>query len=158
MHFILFFLIFIFIGCSDDSAELTAEIEVLTKKTQEFENTIKEIRSENSAEKTRSNDEKSKLLKKIENLETALKREQQEKIKQESNWQKKIATQTRLIAEIEEHKISLQKDHAKFIDTLRKDNKKMIARMQNEIRRAEADGYKRGIDEMISRMNKSRGL
>jgi chloramphenicol O-acetyltransferase len=49
-------------------------------------------------------------------------------------------------------------EHQDFIDTLRKEQKVQLRNLQKEIRKAEADGYKRGIDEMLYRMNKSKGL
>jgi arginine deiminase len=49
-------------------------------------------------------------------------------------------------------------EHQDFIDTLRKEQKVQLRNLQKEIRKAEADDYKRGIDEMLYRMNKSKGL
>ena len=52
----------------------------------------------------------------------------------------------------------MKQRHEEFLDTLRKEQKVLVRNLQKEIRKAEADGYKQGIDEMLYRMNKSKGL
>jgi len=152
-----FFLLTLFVGCDDNSAELSklnSEIKVLSDRTEEYENQIKEIKVEASDEKARFDKEKIELVSKIKNLEISLKKLSNEKKVSEQREE----VLNRLVADLEEQKIKTAQEHEKFIDNMRSDNKKIMAEMEVAKRKAESVAYKRGIDEMLSRINKSRGF
>ena len=152
-----FFLLTLFVGCDDNSAELSklnSEIKVLSDRTEEYENQIKEIEVEASDEKVRFDKEKIELVSKIKNLEISLKKLSNEKKASEQREE----VLNRLVADLEEQKIKTVQEHEKFIDNMRSDNKKIMAEMEVAKRKAESVAYKRGIDEMLSRINKSRGF
>ena len=152
-----FFLLTLVVGCDDNSAELSklnSEIKVLSDRTEEYENQIKEIEVEASDEKVRFDKEKIELVSKIKNLEISLKKLSNEKKVSEQREE----VLNRLVADLEEQKIKTAQEHEKFIDNMRSDNKKIMAEMEVAKRKAESVAYKRGIDEMLSRINKSRGF
>jgi hypothetical protein len=62
--------------------------------------------------------------------------------------------ENRIVA-LEEEKVARMKEYEEFIDVMRTETKKTIAELQNEIRRADAEGYKRGIAEMMAKYEKS---
>ena len=55
------------------------------------------------------------------------------------------------VAELENEKVETAKTHEAEVDELREEHKKEIEKKQEEIRMADADGYKRGIDEMLAK-------
>jgi len=151
-----FFLLTLFVGC-DNSAELSklnSEIKILSDRSEGYENQIKEIKVEASDEKARFDKEKIELVSKIKNLEISLKKLRNEKKASEQREE----VLNRLVADLEEQKIKTAQEHEKFIDNMRSDNKKIMAEMEVAKRKAESVAYKRGIDEMLSRINKSRGF
>ena len=152
-----FFLLTLFVGCDDNSAELSklnSEIKILSDRTEGYENQIKEIKVEASDEKARFDKEKIELVSKIKNLEISFKKLSNEKKASEQREE----VLNRLVADLEEQKIKTVQEHEKFIDNMRSDNKKIMAEMEVAKRKAESVAYKRGIDEMLSRINKSRGF
>jgi chromosome segregation ATPase len=152
-----FFLLTLFVGCDDNSAELSklnSEIKILSDRSEGYENQIKEIKVEASDEKARFDKEKIELVSKIKNLEISLKKLSNEKKASEQREE----VLNRLVADLEEQKIKTAQEHEKFIDNMRSDNKKIMAEMEVAKRKAESVAYKRGIDEMLSRINKSRGF
>jgi len=152
-----FFLLTLFVGCDDNSAELSklnSEIKILSDRSEGYENQIKEIKVEASDEKARFDKEKIELVSKIKNLEISLKKLRNEKKASEQREE----VLNRLVADLEEQKIKTAQEHEKFIDNMRSDNKKIMAEMEVAKRKAESVAYKRGIDEMLSRINKSRGF
>ena len=152
-----FFLLTLFVGCDDNSAELSklnSEIKILSDRSEGYENQIKEIKVEASDEKARFDKEKIELVSKIKNLEISLKKLSNEKKASEQREE----VLNRLVADLEEQKIKTVQEHEKFIDNMRSDNKKIMAEMEVAKRKAESVAYKRGIDEMLSRINKSRGF
>ena len=152
-----FFLLTLFVGCDDNSAELSklnSEIKILSDRSEGYENQIKEIKVEASDEKARFDKEKIELVSKIKNLEISLKKLRNEKKVSEQREE----VLNRLVADLEEQKIKTAQEHEKFIDNMRSDNKKIMAEMEVAKRKAESVAYKRGIDEMLSRINKSRGF
>jgi chromosome segregation ATPase len=152
-----FFLLTLFVGCDDNSAELSklnSEIKILSDRSEGYENQIKEIKVEASDEKARFDKEKIELVSKIKNLEISLKKLSNEKKVSEQREE----VLNRLVADLEEQKIKTAQEHEKFIDNMRSDNKKIMAEMEVAKRKAESVAYKRGIDEMLSRINKSRGF
>ena len=152
-----FFLLTLFVGCDDNSAELSklnSEIKILSDRSEGYENQIKEIKVEASDEKARFDKEKIELVSKIKNLEISLKKLSNEKKASEQREE----VLNRLVADLEEQKIKTAQEHENFIDNMRSDNKKIMAEMEVAKRKAESVAYKRGIDEMLSRINKSRGF
>jgi chromosome segregation ATPase len=152
-----FFLLTLFVGCDNNSAELSklnSEIKILSDRSEGYENQIKEIKVEASDEKARFDKEKIELVSKIKNLEISLKKLSNEKKASEQREE----VLNRLVADLEEQKIKTAQEHEKFIDNMRSDNKKIMAEMEVAKRKAESVAYKRGIDEMLSRINKSRGF
>jgi len=152
-----FFLLTLFVGCDDNSAELSklnSEIKILSDRSEGYENQMKEIKVEASDEKARFDKEKIELVSKIKNLEISLKKLSNEKKVSEQREE----VLNRLVADLEEQKIKTAQEHEKFIDNMRSDNKKIMAEMEVAKRKAESVAYKRGIDEMLSRINKSRGF
>ena len=152
-----FFLLTLFVGCDDNSAELSklnSEIKILSDRSEGYENQIKEVKVEASDVKARFDKEKIELVSKIKNLEISLKKLSNEKKASEQREE----VLNRLVADLEEQKIKTAQEHEKFIDNMRSDNKKIMAEMEVAKRKAESVAYKRGIDEMLSRINKSRGF
>ena len=152
-----FFLLTLVVGCDDNSAELSklnSEIKIISDRTEEYENQIKEVKVEASDVKARFDKEKIELVSKIKNLEIKLKKLSNEKKASEQ----KEEVLNRLVADLEEQKIKTAQEHEKFIDMMRSDHKKIMAEMEVAKRKAESVAYKRGIDEMLSRINKSRGF
>jgi len=68
---------------------------------------------------------------------------------------KMIQVMENRILALEEEKVARMKEYEEFIDLMRLETKKTIAKLQNEIRRADAEGYKRGIAEMMAKYEKS---
>ena len=91
---------------------------------------------------------------KIKNLEIKLEKLSEEK----KAFEEKEQIMNGRIVYLEEQKMKTAQKHQVFVDTLFTEHKEQIAAMQDEVRKAGADGYKRGIDEMLSRINKSRGF
>ncbi len=152
-----FFLITLVVGCDDKSAELSklnSEIKILSDRTEEYENQIKEVKVETSDVKARFENEKIKLVSKIKNLEITLKKLNNEK----KAFEQKEEVLNRLVADLEKQKIKTAQEHQNFINTLLNEQKEQMAGLQDEVRKADAKGYKRGIDVMQKRINKSRGF
>ena len=68
---------------------------------------------------------------------------------------KMIQVMENRILALEEEKVARIKEHEEFIEVMRLESQRIISEMQNEIRRAEAEGYKRGIAEMMAKYEKS---
>lgn len=149
-----FFLITLVVGCDDKSTELSklnSEIKILSDRTEEYENQIKEIKVEASDEKVRFDNEKIELVSKIKNLEIMLKKLNNEK----KAFEQKEEVLNRLVADLEKQKIKTAQEHQDFTDTLRNEQKVQLARLQKEIRKAESVAYKRGIDVMLETYRES---
>ena len=152
-----FFLLTLVVGCDDNSAELSklnSDVKILSERTEGYENQIKEIKVEASDEKVRFDKEKIELGSKIRNLEIRLKKLSNEK----KAFEEKEQLLNRLIVDLEEQKMKTAQEHQNFVETLTIEHKEQKAALKDEVRKAGADGYKRGIDEMMRRINKSRGL
>jgi predicted nucleic acid-binding Zn-ribbon protein len=151
-----FFLLTLLVGCDDNSAELSklnSDIKILSDRTEGYENQIKEIKVEASDEKARFDNEKIDLVSKIKDLEIELKKLSDEK----KAFEEKEQILDRIIVDLGEQKMKTAQEHQDFVDTLVTEHKQQMAAMQREIRKADAMGYKRGIAEMLSRIDKSRG-
>ena len=68
---------------------------------------------------------------------------------------KMIQVMENRILALEKEKVARIKEHEEFIEVMRLESKRIITELQNEIRRAEAEGYKRGIAEMKAKYEKS---
>ena len=96
-------------------------------------------------------DEVGELTVKVAGLEEDLKREKEERKAENEAAEQKEEQLNRLVADLEAQKIQTEQEHQEFIDTLRNEQKEQMAALQDEIRKADAEGYKRGIDEMIAK-------
>ncbi|HAF58860.1 MAG TPA: hypothetical protein DCL00_04655 [Opitutae bacterium] len=96
-------------------------------------------------------DEVGELTVKVAGLEEDLKREKEERQAEKDAAEQKEEQLNRLVASLEEEKIKTAQEHQEFIDTLRNEQKEQLAALQDEVRKADAEGYKRGIDEMIAK-------
>ena len=108
--------------------------------------------------KEKLEDEVGELTVKVAGLEEDLSREKEERKAEKEAAEQKEEQLNRIVADLEEQKIKTAQEHQDFIDTLRNEQKEQMAALQDEVRKADAEGYKRGIDEMLSRINKSRGF
>lgn len=142
-----FFLLILVVGCDDNSAELTklnSEIKILFDRTVEYETQIQEIKLESSTEKALTDNEKIELVSKIKGLENEL-----------NSFKKKEELMNNLIADFEEEKMKMILEHEEFIDTLTNGHKEQLAGLQDEIWKAESEGYKRGVDVMLETYRES---
>lgn len=96
-------------------------------------------------------DEVGELNLKVARLEEDLKIEKEERQAEKEAAEQKEEQLNRLVANLEEQRITKEQEHQDFIDTLRNEQKEQIAILNDEVRKADAEGYKRGIDEMISK-------
>ena len=96
-------------------------------------------------------DEVGELTVKVAGLEEDLKREKEERQAEKEAAEQKEEQLNRIVADLEEQKIKTAQEHQEFIDTLRNEQKEQLAALQDEVRKADAEGYKRGIDEMIAK-------
>ncbi|NBU87478.1 MAG: hypothetical protein EBS13_09370, partial [Verrucomicrobia bacterium] len=91
------------------------------------------------------------LTVKVAGLEEDLKREKEDRQAEKEAAEQKEEQLNRIVADLEEQKIKTAQEHQEFVDTLRNEQKEQMAALQDEIRKADAEGYKRGIDEMIAK-------
>ncbi len=158
MNRLILLLLFFAYGCKDNTAELSSENRILTQKVEEQENELEKIEKRNSEEKKRSDAEKVRLVEEVAELKNALKKIELEKKERSLSFLEKEKVLNQFVSDLENAKISLQRDHEKFIDSLMLEHKETIARLKDEIRKADAEGYRRGIDFVTRKIDKSRGL
>ena len=96
-------------------------------------------------------DEVGELTVKVAGLEEDLKTEKKKDSAEKEAAEQKEEQLNHLVADLEEQKIKTEQEHQEFIDTLRNEQKEQMAALQDEIRKADAEGYKRGIDEMVAK-------
>ena len=101
--------------------------------------------------KEKLEDEVGELTVKVAGLEEDLSREKEERKAEKEAAEQKEEQLNRIVADLEEQKIKTAQEHQDFIDTLRNEQKEQMAALQDEVRKADAEGYKRGIDEMIAK-------
>ena len=101
--------------------------------------------------KEKLEDEVGELTVKVAGLEEDLSREKEERKAEKEAAEQKEEQLNRIVADLEEQKIKTAQEHQEFIDTLRNEQKEQMAALQDEVRKADAEGYKRGIDEMIAK-------
>ena len=88
---------------------------------------------------------------KVAGLEEDLKREKEERQAEKEAAEQKQNIADQRIASLEEEKINIVKRHEESLDALMNEHKETIASLRDEIREADAAGYKRGIDEMVAK-------
>ena len=128
-------------------SKLRDMIVLRDKELREYQN----LYANEKERKEELEDEVGELSVKIEGLEADLKIEKEERQAEQEAAELNIARLEKANAELEEQKIEIKKDHETFVDQMREDHKVVIAGLQDEIRKAGAEGYKRGIDEMVAK-------
>ena len=117
------------------------------KELREYQN----LYAKEKERKEQLEEEVGELTVKVAGLEEDLKREKEERQAEKEAAQEKEEQLNRIVADLEEQKIKTAQEHEEFIDTLRNEQKEQMAALQDEVRKADAEGYKRGIDEMIAK-------
>ncbi len=137
-----------------DRDEKFKEISKLREMIVSRDNDLREYQNLYAKEKERKEElegEVGELTVKIEALEADLNLEREERKAEKEAAELDIARLEKSNAELEEQKIEIRKEHEQFIDQMREEHKVVIAGLQDEIRKAGAEGYKRGIDEMVAK-------
>ena len=88
---------------------------------------------------------------KLKGVEEDLVNEKSERQKEKEASDQQIMVLNNQIVELENDKQETAKKHTAEIDALLEEHKQQIAQKQEEIRLADAAGYKRGIDEMLAK-------
>ena len=88
---------------------------------------------------------------KLKGVEADLANEKEERKKENEAAEQQQIVLNNQIAEMENDKQETAKKHTAEIDALLEEHKQQIAQKQEEIRLADAAGYKRGIDEMVAK-------
>ena len=88
---------------------------------------------------------------KLKGVEEDLVNEKSERQKEKEASDQQIMVLNNQIVEMENDKQETAKKHTAEIDALLEEHKQQIAQKQEEIRLADAAGYKRGIDEMLAK-------
>jgi hypothetical protein len=130
------------------------EISKLRNMTVERDKDLRIFQNLHAKEKARKEELEeieAELTVKVAGLEEDLKREKEEREGERQAAEEKEAELNRLVANLEEQKLIVEKENQDFINTLRNEQKEQLAVLQDEVRKADAEGYKRGIDEMISK-------
>jgi hypothetical protein len=128
-------------------SKLRDMIVLRDKELREYQN----LYAKEKERKEELEDEVGELSVKIEGLEADLKIEKEERQAEKEAAEIDIGRLEKANAELEEQKIEIKKEHETFIDQMIEDHKVVIAGLQDEIRKASAEGYKRGIDEMVAK-------
>ena len=130
------------------------EISKLRNMTVERDKDLRTFQNLHAKEKERKEELEeieAELTVKVAGLEEDLKREKEEREGERQAAEEKESELNRLVANLEEQKLIVEKENQDFINTLRNEQKEQLAALQDEVRKADAEGYKRGIDEMISK-------
>ena len=88
---------------------------------------------------------------KLKGVEADLANEKEERKKENEAAEQQQIVLNNQIAEMENDKQETAKKHTAEIDALLEEHKQQIAQKQEEVRLADAAGYKRGIDEMVAK-------
>ena len=88
---------------------------------------------------------------KLKGVEADLDNEKKERQNEKEASEQQITVLNTRVAEMENEKQELLKVHEAELDALLEEHKVILAQKQEEIRKADADGYKRGIDEMLAK-------
>ena len=130
------------------------EISKLRNMTVERDKDLRTFQNLHAKEKERKEELEeieAELTVKVAGLEEDLKIEKEEREGERQAAEEKESELNRLVANLEEQKLIVEKENQDFINTLRNEQKEQLAVLQDEVRKADAEGYKRGIDEMISK-------
>ncbi|MAK47086.1 MAG: hypothetical protein CMI24_07545 [Opitutae bacterium] len=88
---------------------------------------------------------------KLKGVEADLENEKKERQNEKEAAEQQITVLNTRVAEMETEKQEMLKVHEAELDELNEEHKQILAQKQEEIRKADADGYKRGIDEMLAK-------
>jgi len=88
---------------------------------------------------------------KLKGVEADLTNEKEERKKENEAKAKEKEELSGQVAELNARVIQLGKDHETALDKLSEDHKRAIEAKQKEIAKADADGYQRGIEEMLAK-------
>jgi hypothetical protein len=128
-------------------SKLREMVVMRDRELREFQN----LYAKEKARKEELETEVGELSLKIEGLEADLRIEKEERLAEKEAAETKISNLERNVAELEEQKIEIGKKHEEFVDQLKEEHNVVIAGLQDEIRKAGAEGYKRGVDEMVAK-------
>jgi len=134
----------------DKFKEIKKLREMIVSRDQELRE-YQNLYAKEKERKEQLEEEVGELTVKVAGLEEDLKREKEERQAEKEAAQEKEEQLNRIVADLEEQKIKTAQEHEEFIDTLRNEQKEQMAALQDEVRKADAEGYKRGIDEMIAK-------
>ena len=134
----------------DKFKEIKKLREMIVSRDQELRE-YQNLYAKEKERKEQLEEEVGELTVKVNGLEEDLKREKEERQAEKEAAQEKEDQLNRIVADLEEQKIKTAQEHEEFIDTLRNEQKEQMAALQDEVRKADAEGYKRGIDEMIAK-------
>ena len=96
-------------------------------------------------------DQNAKLTVELEGVKADLSLEKKERESEKMAAEERQRLSDQRIATLEEEKTQIQKQMDEERDTMQLAHKEEVAALRDEIREADATGYKRGIDEMISK-------
>jgi hypothetical protein len=134
----------------DKFKEIKKLREMIVSRDQELRE-YQNLYAKEKERKEQLEEEVGELTLKVAGLEEDLKTEKEERQAEKEAAQEKEEQLNRIVADLEEQKIKTAQEHEEFIDTLRNEQKEQMAALQDEVRKADAEGYKRGIDEMIAK-------
>jgi hypothetical protein len=134
----------------DKFKEIKKLREMIVSRDQELRE-YQNLYAKEKERKEQLEEEVGELTVKVAGLEEDLKREKEERQAEKEAAQEKEEQLNRIVADLEEQKIKTAQENEEFIDTLRNEQKEQMAALQDEVRKADAEGYKRGIDEMIAK-------
>lgn len=128
-------------------SKLRSMIVLRDEELRQFQNMW--AREKEAKEKTQ--DELADTQIKLKGVEADLANEKQERQNEKEAAEQQIMVLDTRVAELENEKVETAKTHEAEVDALLEEHKKEIEKKQEEIRMADADGYKRGIDEMLAK-------
>ena len=101
--------------------------------------------------KEQLDEELSKTSVELEGVKADLELEKKERVAEQQAAEEKQRLSDQRIVTLEEEKVKIEKRMEEERDSLMLQHKEEVAALRDEIREADATGYKRGIDEMISK-------
>ena len=88
---------------------------------------------------------------KLKGVEADLANEKQERQNEKEAAEQQILVLNTRVGEMETEKQEKVKVHEAELDAINEEHREVLAKKQEEIRQADADGYKRGIEEMLAK-------
>lgn len=135
----------------DNNFKEISKLRNMTVERDKDLRTFQNLHAKEKARKEELEEIEAELTVKVAGLEEDLKREKEEREGERQAAEEKESELNRIVANLEEQKLIVEKENQDFINTLRNEQKEQLAVLQDEVRKADAEGYKRGIDEMISK-------